>query len=90
MTAVSALGLLLTNMNKSLDADIAQAMESFTVNSVCGSKCGNKCNDGASNPDGTTGGSSDGSALVNAAPTTGPHIPFLMLAPTALLLSMCV
>jgi len=90
MTAVSALGLLMTDMNKSLDADIAQAMELFTVNSVCGSKCGNKCNDGASLPDGTTGGSSDGSALVNAAATTGPPIPFLMLAPTALLLSMCL
>merc|ERR1711935_953827 len=90
MMVGSALGLLMTDMNKSLDADVAQAVEQFTVNSLCSSACDNKCSDGASNPSGTTGGSSDGSALVNAAPITGPFIPFLTLAPTALLLSMCL
>ena len=90
MMVGSALGLLMTDMNKSLDADVAQAVEQFTVNSLCSSACDNKCSDGASNPSGTTGGSSGGSALVNAAPITGPFIPFLTLAPTALLLSMCL
>jgi len=90
MKVDSALGLLMTTMNKSLDSDIAQAVESFTVNSMCSSMCGNKCNDGASNPDGTTGGSTGGSALVNAAPTTSIFIPFLMLAPTAFVLSRCL
>jgi len=85
----SALGSMMTN--KSLDADIAKAVESFTVSSVCGSSCGNKCSDGASNPSGTTGETTTGSALVSAAPTKGPSIPFLTLAPTALLLSiMCL
>merc|ERR1719162_2698604 len=86
----SAFGSMMTT-NESLDADIAKAVESFTVNSVCGSSCGNKCSDGAANPSGTTGETTTGSALVSAAPTKGPSIPFLTLAPTALLLSiMCL